>query len=185
MSEKNDIRFLARSEEYQKAYKMLFKLYNRDIDDLYDRNFILYTLSKVCKKLNRYDEAKKYINLALYDIENIDGYSTEKIKSMWLYLELNKDSLSNEEINSRYESLKSSINDSLENEELYLGLECSIYFLNKDNTKIVEIFYMCLERHYIDIIESILFESKEVDKLLFYKLSKIYEMYEIKREEKI
>lgn len=174
---KNSLLFLARSEQYEELIRKLFIINNSyDINNEIDKNYILFMLSKALKQINRIDEAKIYCKQAKKCIENHKECAIENIKTLWLYIELYKDEMSKEELLDNYEKLKEL---SIFDEVGIQGLDCSIAFVNGDMNKVEKIFRLCLERisldrHYIDIVKSILQEAYNINSNIYCLLDNIY-----------
>lgn len=161
--QKNDIRWLTKSGDYDIAYKSLFKLYNSNIKKITDRWFVSYNLTLVCKKLDRIEEAKKYSIITKDIIENEDEWlMTERGMTLWLYIELNKNDIHSDELLKSYIKLKKYFEIVEADEELIIGINCSISFLRKEYDVVIDILNYCLDRHYIHTINSIKLEAQKV-----------------------
>lgn len=115
VGEKNEIIELYILGELRKAIRKLAILYNKDIDNVLDRNFVLKNLALINKKIE-YDKINEcerdfsIVNFYLKEaLENIKPYKNEYLKQyyelVWLDIELNKDNWGVSETISKYTEL--------------------------------------------------------------------------------
>ncbi len=124
-------------------------------------------------------ESKYYITLAKDYIFSIEDYKNQKYWTFWLYIEINKKSMSESELIREYNNLIDKFN--LPNDsEMIIGLKNSIDVVNKNFENIKTNFKLCLSRHYIDIINSILRETRDINLELYNELNNLFEEYKFK-----
>lgn len=156
--------------EYDQAYRKLFKLNNKILETIEDVYFVKYHLSLMCKKLKRYEEAKIYIDEIKLYLDETYGFTTEKGKVLWLYIELYKNELSDDILLRDYEELKIYYNNLDKLDEFIIGIDISIGIIQQDYVKVELLLETCLNMNYIENIKNLFYELKESDKNIFSKL---------------
>lgn len=165
---KNQIRKCNMMQEFEKSYKLLFKLYNSIQTEVFDRCFVLYNLSLTTKKLERIEESKKYIIETKEYMEDKEGFITEKGFILWLYMELFKNELTKDEKIQNYEKLKTYFNYLKDDDEMIIGIQSSIEIIKENYVKVEELINQCFDRHYIEMANNILLELKEFNEQKYF-----------------
>ncbi|WP_195618863.1 hypothetical protein [Clostridium paraputrificum] len=176
---KNEVRKLYIMEEYERAYRILFKLYNKEQDEILDRCFVLYNISLVTKKMHRYDESKKYILEAKMFMSDKKGYDTEKGCITWLFIELYREQLSDFELIQLYEKLKEYYYYLDDDNKIIMGLNGNIAVLKDNYVEAEMLIEKCFNMDYIDSAKNILedIKNRNID-----KYNEIMTMYELKNQ---
>lgn len=177
MSEKNDIRFLMRSGDFEQAYKKLFRCFNKQYESVGDNWFVLYYLSYVCKQLREISKSKYYVEILRDYIYQFKDYNTEKCWALWLYIEINKDSMSKEQLNNEYDKLIEGFNLPNDSEKI-IGLKNSKDVINRNFENVKKNFLKCLEKHYIDTVKAMINEIKDINLELYKEFDKLFMEYQ-------
>ena len=164
-ADKIEIKMLGKEERYTECYKKVFKLYNTISDlNIIEKNFLLYNLAWVCKKLNIIEESKIYIQQTLDNIMSVKGYQTEKGKALWLYIELYKEELNKDELENLYKELKMIFSFMENDSEIILGIDGNIAILNNDWDKLINIISISISHNYIYLLNSVKSDILNLDK---------------------
>jgi len=157
----------------KKSIKDLFKLYNCDLEDINDKYFVLINLAIINKRNKNFDGAKIYLNELIGILNTYEGFEMEKAVSLWLYIELEKNKLTKDELLEIYINIYNNVKHLGEDDETVLATKGNIAFLNDDYEMILDIFESCLDRQYIQTSTAILKELSEKNLLIYNKAIKI------------
>lgn len=123
---------LYKEGDFKRLSKILLKAYNKNYTDILDKHFILKNITLVYKKMKLYDISKYYLNLALENIKDKkETYSIEYYDLQWLYIELNKDDLNEEQMINIYEEMVK-YHKERGNKRHYYVLQNNLYLLRKE-----------------------------------------------------
>lgn len=151
-------------DRFYEAYKILFKLYNKDVKSVGDTIFVLYNIALISKKMDRIEESKKYIEEAMSYIEDKEGFNTEKGHIIWLYVELNKKNIAKDKLIEHYESIKNSYYYYDNESEVILGIDLSIEILRENFAEVESILNKCFSKSYIQTYKNTLKELEQTNK---------------------
>lgn len=171
---KNQIRKYNMMQEFEKSYKLLFKLYNKKRDTVLDNFFVVYNISLTTKKLGRIAESKKYIVEIKEFMDDKEGFMTEKGFILWLYMELLKNELTKEEKLINYRKLKQYFSYLEEDDEMVIGIKGSIEIIQENYVEVENLISLCFNKNYIEMANNILSELKELNEEKYFMIVNKY-----------
>lgn len=108
--QRNTIYEYKAQKRYSELFNLLFKMDNNNDENIVDKWQIKYWLCWICRtgRLNREDQAQKYLKQAMDILKNntSEDMETEEIMTSWMYIEMYKDTISKEELLSKYIEIK-------------------------------------------------------------------------------
>lgn len=152
---------------FYESYRILFKLYNKELKGVGDKIFVLYNMALISKKMDRLEESKKYIDEAMIYVRDKDGFNTEKCHIMWLYIELNKSEISKDKLIEYYQSIKNNYYYYDDESEVILGIDLSIGLLKEDFAEVENILNKCFSKGYIQTYKNTLKELEQTNKDMY------------------
>lgn len=157
----------------------LFKLKNSNLERVEDKYYVLFSLALMNKRERNMDLARAYIEELKPIMDKAsDSYRMDKAMTLWLYIELHKD-ISRDDLLRIYKNIYENIKHLGEDDEKVLGVVGNIHILNNEYDSVLIIFDICLQRQYIETIDSILNEFREKNQIYYRKAMLLKSIYDI------